>query len=168
MRVSTLPSAGLISNGNRLRIEAAKAISAIEIVGGRSGAGGKHSSAKTMADFFTACGAAIASFVEAVAPTPASRNLVPSASKRITILFSEGLDRKFVPAPAAFVLTGQVQVPSSVTVEGPFVYLDFPVAFTNAAVNVAYTQPGAGSNLRDLSGNLVASFAAAAVTNSIP
>lgn len=167
MRVETLPSPGLLSNGIRLRIEMAKAISAVEIVGGIPANGGKTSTAKTMDDFLVAARAAIAGFIEAVAPTVVSRAIRASFPNQIVITASEGLDPKFVPAPAAFAITGQTRTITEVKVDGPFVILTVNTPFAAGAVNVAYTQPGAASNLRDLSGNLLASFTAAAVTNAI-
>lgn len=167
MRVETLPSPGLLSNGIRCRIEMAKAISAIEINAGIPANGGKSSTAKPFDDFLVACRTAIASFIETVVPTVVSRAIRASFPNQVVITFSEGLDRKFVPAPAAFAITGQVRTISKVEVDGPFVILTVTVPFVAGAVNVAYTQPGATSNLRDESGNLVASFTAAAVTNAI-
>lgn len=167
MRVATLPSPGLLSNGIRIRIEAAKAISAVEINAGIPSNAGKSSAAKPLTDFFTACNAAISGFIDSTAPTGASRTIAPSNAKRLVIAFSEGMNKAFVPAPAAFAITGQVRTIEKVTVDGPFIYLDVTVAFTAGAVNVAYTQPGAASNLRDLSGNLAASFTATAVTNGV-
>ena len=167
MRVETLPSPGMLSNGIRIRIEAAKAISAVEINAGIPVNSGKSSNAKPLADFFTACVAAVSGLYDVTAPTVASRSIATSNASRIVIALSEGLDEKFVPAPAAFAITGQVKAVTKVTVDGPFVYLDVATPFIAGAVSVAYTQPGAGSNLRDISGNLVASFTATAVTNAI-
>ena len=167
MRVETLPSPGFLSNGIRIRIEAAKAISSVEINAGIPANGGKASGAKPLSDFFTACAASLATFLDVTLPTPASRSITGSFPKRLTIAFTEGLDPKFVPAPAAFAITTQVRTIEKVTVDGPYVHLDVTLAFVAGAVNVAYTQPGALTNLRDESGNLVASFAAAAVVNAI-
>lgn len=167
MRVASLPSPGLLSNGIRIRIEAAKAISAVEINAGISVNGGKSSAAAPLKAFFDACNTAIAGFLDVTAPTVASRSVAASNLKRIVIVASEGLDEKFVPAPAAFAITGQTLTISKVTVDGPFVYLDVTTAVVAGALNVAYTQPGSTSNLRDVSGNLLASFTAAAVTNPV-
>lgn len=167
MRVATLPSPGLLSNGIRIRIEAAKAISAVEINAGIPANSGKSTNAKPLSDFFTACAAALSTFVDAAAPTVASRSIAPSSPKRITIVCSEGIDKKFVPAAAAFAITGQTRTIEKVTVDGPFIHVDVTAAFVAGAVNIAYTQPGATTNLRDYSGNLLASFTAAAVTNGI-
>lgn len=167
MRVETLPSPGLLSNGIRIRIEAAKAISAVEINAGIPANGGKSSTAQPLSDFFTACVASLSTFLDAVVPTITARTIAPSSPSRLTLAFSEGLDPAFVPAPAAFAVTGQVKTVTKVTVDGPLVHLDVNTPFIAGAVSVAYTQPGATSNLRDLSGNLVASSTATAVTNGI-
>jgi hypothetical protein len=157
----------MLSNGIRIRIEAAKAISAVEINAGISVNGGKSKNAKPLSDFFTACAAALSTFLDAVVPTVSSRSIAPSAPKRITLAFSEGIDPKFVPAAGAFAITGQTRTIDKVTVDGPFVHIDVTAAFVAGAVSIAYTQPGSTTNLRDLSGNLVATFTAAAVTNGI-
>lgn len=167
MRVETLPSPGFLSNGVRIRIEAAKAISAAEINAGIPANAGKSSTASQLKVFFDACSAAVAGLVDNVVPTIASRIAVPANPKRITLIATEGLDKKFTPAGTAFAITGQVRTVTKVTVDGPMVHLDFDVALAAGAVSVAYTQPGATTNLRDLGGNLVASFTATAVTNTI-
>lgn len=165
MRVDTLPSPGLLSNGIRIRIEAAKAISAAEINANLNG--GTSSTASVLYDFFTACATALSALRDIVVPTVASRSATDANKSRIVLTFSEGLDPKFVPAPAAFAVTVQAKTVTKVTVDGPFVYLDLNTPLVAGAVSVAYTQPGAGSNLRDDAGNLVASFTATAVTNTI-
>lgn len=165
MRVETLPSPGLLSNGIRIRIEAAKAISAVEINAGIPANGGKSSTAKPLSDFFDACKTALSTFLDVTAPTVVARSIAPSAPKRLTISLSEGLSRKFVPAVGDFAIAGQVKAVQKVTIDGPFVHLDVATDFVAGAVTVAYTQ---GTNkLQDESGNLVASFAATAVTNGI-
>jgi hypothetical protein len=165
MRVDTLPSPGLLSNGIRLRIEAAKAISAAEINAGLNG--GTSSTASNLHAFFTACVNSLTALRELVVPTIASFTAVAGNPSRITLKGSEGFDPKFVPAGTAFAVTGQARTVGKVTVDGPFIYLDLTVPLAAGAVNVAYTQPGAASNLRDIAGNLLASFTAQAVTNTI-
>jgi hypothetical protein len=168
MRVETLPSPGLLSNGIRIRIEASKAISAVEINAGIPANAGKSSSAQPLKAFFDACSAALTSFVDAVVPTVVSRSIAPSAPRRITLVYSEGLDKAHEPPPSAFDITGQVRPVHKVTVDGPFVHLDVQSPFVAGAVSVAYTQPGnADLRLQDLSGNLAASFTATAVTNGL-
>lgn len=166
MRVETLPSPGLLSNGIRIRIEAAKAISAVEINAGIPANGGKSSTAKPLSTFFTACAAALSTFLDVTVPTIAARTISPSTPTRLTLAFSEGLDPKFVPAGAAFV-TSPARTFTQVTVDGPLVHLDTATPFVAGVVTMAYTQPGAATNLRDLSGNLVANSTATAVTNGI-
>lgn len=167
MRVETLPSPGLLSNGIRIRIEAAKAISAIEINAGIPVNAGKASGAKDLKTFFDACSTAVTGFLDVTVPAIVARSIAPSQPKRLTLTYSEGLDPAFVPPAAAFAITTQARTITKVTVDGPFVHLDVSAAFVAGAVNVAYTQPGATTNLRDFSENLAASFTAAAVTNGI-
>lgn len=165
MRVDTLPSPGMLSNGIRIRIEAAKAISAVEINAGLTVNAGKSSNAKPLSDFFTACAAALSTLLDVTAPTIAARSISASLPTRIVLTYSEGLDRKFVPAVTDFAITGQVKAVTKVTVDGPFVYLDVGSAFVTGSVSVAYTQ--GAIKLQDASGNLAASFTATAVTNPL-
>lgn len=165
MRVETLPSPGLLSNGIRIRIEAAKAISAVEISAGYSG--GKTSTANTLKAFFDASSAAVAGFVDDVVPTLVSGYISALYPKRIVLTFSEGLNPLGVPVVGAFAITGQVKAVTKVTVEENRVYLDVATDFVAGAVSVAYTKPGTGAVLEDTSGNDVASFLATAVTNNI-
>ena len=168
MRVETLPSPGLLSNGIRIRIEAAKAISSVEINAGIPVNAGKASSAKPLSDFFTACAAALSTFLDVTAPTVAARSATPTATKRIVLTHSEGLSIKNVPDLTDFVVTGQVRTVEKVTIDGPFVYVDVTVALAAGAVSIAYTQSATVSKrLQDESGNQVASYAATAVTNTI-
>lgn len=167
MRVETLPSPGFLSNGIRIRIEAAKAISAAEINAGIPANGGTSSTASNLYDFFTACADSLSALRDVVVPTVAARTAADPLTSRIVLTMSEGMDRKFVPAGAAFAVTTQARTVTKVTVDGPYVYLDLDAPLVAGAVNVAYTQPGATSNLRDRAGNLLASFTAAAVTNTI-
>ena len=165
MRVDTLPSPGLLSNGIRIRIEAAKAISSVEINAGIPVNGGKSSNAKPLSDFFTACVTALSTFLDVTVPTIAARSVSASLPTRITLTYSEGLSAKFVPAVTDFAITGQVRTVSKVTVDGPFVHLDFSPALVTGSVSVAYTQ---GTNkLQDAASNLAASFTATAVTNPL-
>lgn len=168
MRVETLPSPGLLSNGIRIRIEAAKAISAVEINAGIPANAGKARNAKNLADFFAACSAAVTPYLETTAPTIVSRVISPSNNKRLTLVYSEGLDPAHVPAVGAFAITGQVRTVTKVTIDGPFVHLDVSAAFAAGAVSVAYAQPATGATrLQDPSNNQAASFTATAVTNGI-
>lgn len=168
MRVETLPSPGLLSNGIRIRIEAAKAISAVEINAGIPANGGKSSTAKPLSDFFTACTAALSTFLDVTTPTIAARSISASFPSRVTLTYSEGLDATHVPDITDFVIAGQVKTVTKVIVDGPFVHLDVNSAFVAGAVTVAYTQSATASKrLQDAAGNQAASFTATAVTNAI-
>lgn len=163
MRVASLPSPGLLSNGIRIRIEAAKAISSVEINAGYNA--GKASGAKPLSDFFTACVAALSTFLDVTAPVIAARSATNTNKRQIVLTYGEGLSKKFVPAVTDFAIAGQVKAVTSVEIDGPFVYLNVATDFTNAAITVAYTQ--GAIKLQDESGNLAASFTATAVTNTI-
>lgn len=168
MRVDTLPSPGLLSNGVRVRIEAAKAISAVEINAGIPSNAGKSSSAQPLSAFFTACAAALTSFLDVTVPTISARSISASFPKRITLTYSDGLRATAVPDKTDFVITGQVRTVDKVTVDGPFVHIDVTAAFAAGAVSIAYTQSATvAKRLQDLSGNQAASFTATAVTNAI-
>lgn len=168
MRVSTLPSPGLLANGIRLRIEAAKAISAIEINAGIPVNAGKSQTAKALTDFFTACSAALSTFLDVTVPAIAARSATPVNTSRITLTYGEGLSKKFVPDVTDFAVTVQARTVTKVTIDGPFVHLDLSAPLVAGAVSVAYTQSGTvAKRLQDASLNQAASFAATAVTNTI-
>lgn len=180
MRIETLPSPGLLSNGIALQREAAKAISAIEILAGFTA--GKATGAKALSDFFAAGVTALSTFLDVTVPTVVSRAIVKyrndtnpagnagtaGQTKKVTVVIrhSEQLDNKFIPLPAAFTIAAPAKTITKVEIDGPDVILTVSVAFADVDTpTVAYTQPGATTNLRDLSGNLVVSYTAAAVTN---
>lgn len=168
MRVETLPSPGLLSNGIRIRIEAAKAISAVEINAGIPANGGVSSTAKPLSDFFTACAAALSTMLDVTAPVIAARSATPQNTSRIILTYGEGLSKKNVPDVTDFAVTTQARTVTKVTIDGPFVYLDLNTPLVAGTVNVAYTQSGtAAKRLQDESGNQAASFTATAVTNTI-
>ena len=168
MRVSDLPSAGLLSNGTRIRIEASKAISSVQINAGIAANAGKSRSAKQLKDFFDFCSTTLTTFLEVVAPAIAARSISASNPLRLTLTYNEGLDKRFVPDVGDFAITGQVRTVTKVTIDGPFVYLDVNSPFVAGAVNVAYTQSATvAKRLQDQSNNQAASFTATAVTNSI-
>lgn len=168
MKVNDIPSAGLLSNGTRVRIEAAKAISAVQINAGIAANAGKSRNAKQLQDFFTFCANQLTTFLEVVAPVIAARSIAASSAQRLTLTYSEGLDKRFVPDVTDFVIAGQAKAVTKVTIDGPFVYLDVATAFVTGAVTVAYTQNATVSKrLQDSSNNQAASFTATAVTNTI-
>lgn len=166
MRVDTLPSPGLLHMGHQIRTQMARTISGIEIVAGVSG--GKASSAAQLTVFLNACVAAIAGFVDVVVPTITARVIPASAPNKLFISASEALDPQFVPTPAAFTIAGVAKTVSKVEIDGPFIILTVSAPWVAGNVStVAYTQPGATTNIRDLSGNLLASFTAAAIVNGV-
>jgi len=169
MRIETLPSPGSLSQGIQLRNVAAQAISAVEINAAIPGGGGKSSYAKSLADFFTACATAVTGFVDAVVPTVTARTIAANEANTVRLKIDKGLDPRFVPDASAFAMTTPTKVVSKVAIDGPFLVITVTVPYTAADtdVKVAYTQPGATSNARDFSGNLLASFTAAAVVNSV-
>lgn len=168
MRVETLPSPGLLSNGIRIRIEAAKAISAVEINAGIPANGGKSSNAQPLGAFFDACKAAVVGLYDVTVPAVVAKSATAANTKRIILTYGEGLSKAHVPAVTDFAVTTQARTVVKVTIDGPFVYLDLDAALVAGAVNVAYTQNATASNrLQDASGNEAASFTAAAVTNTI-
>ncbi|RPA32102.1 hypothetical protein EGC79_20485, partial [Shewanella vesiculosa] len=156
------------SNGTRLRIEASKAISAVQINAGIAANGGKSRSAKQLQDFFTFCANTMTTFLDVVVPTIVARSIAPSAASELVITASEGLNKANVPDVGDFVIAGQVRTITKCVIDGPFVRLTVSAPFITGAVTVAYTQSATVSKrLQDASGNQVASFTATAVTNGI-
>lgn len=168
MRVETLPSPGLLSNGIRIRIEAAKAISAVEINAGIPSNAGKSSTAKPLSDFFTACAAALSTLLDVTVPVIATRSVTGSNPLCIVLAYGEGLSPKNVPDITDFAVTVQARTVTKVELDGPFVYLTLNAPLVAGAVSVAYTRSGTvAKRLQDESGNQAASFTATAVTNTI-
>lgn len=103
-----------------------------------------------------------------IVPTYTSSAVGDSDKKKITLTFSENL-ANIVPAKTAFEVKkgGAAQTISSVTISGATVILAFANNFAKTdTITVAYTQP-TSKPLQDTSNNLVASFEAQNVTNSI-
>lgn len=165
MRVETLPSPGLLSNGIRIRIEAAKAISAVEINAGIPANQGKSSTAKQLDTFFAACRTALTDLIDTTSPTLTSAVIALATPTKMTLTFSDDLDTSSVPAAGAFTTTGQIKTASAIAVYGRTVELTFGDAFTSDAVNIVYTD--GATNLTDTDGNIVASIVATAVTNNV-
>ena len=168
MRVETLPSPGLLANGIRIRIEAAKAISAVEINAGIPVNSGVSSSAKPLKDFFDACSSALTSLVDVTVPVIAARSVTAANPSLITLTYGEGLNKANVPDVTDFAVTTQARTVTKVEIDGPFVYLTLNAPLAAGTVNIAYTQSGTvAKRLQDASGNQAASFTATAVTNTI-
>lgn len=150
MRIETLPSPGLLTNGVRLRTEVAKAISSVEINAMHT-PGGKVPGAKVLSDFFAAGVTALASLHEEVVPTVSSR--VATLATQINITYSEAMDQTVVPALAAFTIAGD-----TITSIAWFSATVLRITGTGFASgeSLVYTKP-AVSYVRDLAGNAVAS-----------
>ena len=162
MRVETLPSPGMLSQGIRLRTHAASAISSVEIFAGRNG--GTSGAATQLHAFFTACATAIAALRDVAVPTVTTRTGTTGVN-RVTITTSEALDPRIIPPFTSFV-TVPARVINNVTIDGFKVHVDYDgVALVNTNT-IAYTQPGTANKLQDLGGNLLATFAASAITVS--
>lgn len=158
MRESQLPSPGLVNvYGPRLRRDCANAISGVQIVASKSG--GKTRQANQLHAFFTACATALASLRDLVVPTVATR--VRTAANTVVVTFNEDMDKQFVPPTTAFVFTPARTVTAVAWTGSRQVTITATGAV--AGDTLAYTQPGAATNVRDLAGNLLANFSAAAV-----
>lgn len=177
MRRDSLPSPGMLNMGIDLQGRMARAISAVEVNAGQSG--GVSSMAKQLDNFLVSARTAIGGFIDAVAPTVLNYTVGTANRARplsgmvvgnfVRIRTSKMLDRAYVPAAAAFTLGGPAKTISAVEVDGPDIILTVtaPYVSSDAGITVAYTQPGAATNVRDLSGNLLATFTAQAVVNSV-
>lgn len=162
MRLETLPSPGMLSMGIRLRTEASKAISSVEIFAGRNG--GTSGAATQLHVFFTACATAIAALRDLAAPTVVSRTGATGVS-RVTITTNEALDPRIIPPLTSFV-TAPARTITNITIDGFKVHVDYDGAALVSTNTIAYTQPGGLNKLQDAGGNLLATFAAAAITVS--
>lgn len=153
MRIETLPSPGLLANGIKLRVESAKAISAIQ-TSLRNVVGGKGSNAKTLSDFFAACVTELSSLHEQAVPTISSRTA--TSATQVNIVFSEAMDQTVVPALAAFTSAGNTITAAAWTSATNLRLTGTGFAATD---NLTYTKP-AVSYLRDLAGNAIATSSA--------
>lgn len=170
MRVASLLSPGQLSMGVKLRTEAAKAISAVQMAAART-PGGKTRSAITLAAFFTDCASKLTPLTDGTAPTNTTRVVENAAPTKIVLAFSEPMDQTVAPLPSAFAVTGTTRTVTAVAwgTAGNAGKLEVTVntAFANGnTINIAYTKPAANF-LRDPAGNALAAFTAAAVTNNV-
>lgn len=160
MRIENLPSPGLLSNSIYLRSAAAKAISNCEVVASKS-AGGKTSNANALHTFFTACATAVASLRDVTAPTVTARTQA-TGSNTITLTTSEGLRPDIIPATTSFV-TSPARTITEIKVQGTSVLVTYSGASLANGNTIAYTAP-ATNKLQDPAGNVLADFAASAIT----
>jgi hypothetical protein len=164
MRIETLKSPGLLSNGIDLRMAAAKAISQVEIYTGKIG-GAANDKATVLNAFFADCAtkALAGTAADAAAPTVSTRTQT-FTEQVIVVTYNEPL-APIVPDVSAFAITSPVRTVTGVEVRGSTVRVSYSGALllTADTPDIAYTQPSF-NRLSDASGNLAASFAAAAVT----
>lgn len=162
MRLENLPSPGLLSNAIGLRAAAARAISNVEVTAART-PGGLTSGANQLHVFFTACATAVAAMRDVTAPTVTARNQT-TGEKVIRLTTSEGLDPSIVPAAAAFAISPARTI-TGIEVLGTSVRITYSgtTLVAGDSPTIGYTQPGTNA-LRDTAGNLLATFAPAAVT----
>jgi hypothetical protein len=148
MKINDLPSPGLLSNGIKLRIEAAKAIGSVEVTCMRT-PGGKTTSAKTLSDFFTACATALASLYDV---TVATFTGVATSATQINLTFSESMDTGVTPAAAAFAISGD-----TITAVAWTSATNLRLTGTGfaAAESLVYTKPATNA-IRDRAGNQTA------------
>jgi hypothetical protein len=151
MRIETLLSPGLLSNGWRLRTEACKAISSVEITAGRT-PGGKTTSAKALYDFFTDCASALSALYDVTAPTMAGTTATATSATQINIVFAEAMDQGVAPDAAAFSISGDTITAVAWTSSTNLRLTGTGFA---AAETLTYTKPATNA-LRDLAGNQVA------------
>lgn len=151
MRIETLLSPGLLSNGIRLRTEAAKAISSVEVTADRS-AGGKTIAAGTLAAFFTDCASKLAAYLDVTLPTWAGATATAASATQINIVFGESMDQTVTPAITDFAITGD-----TITAVAWTSATNLRLTGTGfaAAETLNYTKP-ASNFIRDLAGNVLA------------
>jgi hypothetical protein len=156
MKVNGLASPGLLSNGIKLRVEAAKAISSVQLTALRT-PGGKTRAGKTLADFFTACADALSTYFDVTVPTVSSR--VATASTTCKITFSETMDETVTPAAAAFTSSGNTITAVAWGTSGDAGKLILTGTGFASGENMTYTKP-ATNFLRDRAGNVLATTSA--------
>lgn len=153
MRVETLLSPGALPNGYRIRVEAAKAISGVEIQAGRT-PGGKTPQAAKLKAFFDDASSKLAGFVDVVAPTISTA--VASSATTLKLTFSEAMDQTVLPDVAAFAITGDTITGVAWGTAGDAGKLILTGTGFAAAETLNYTKQSTNF-LRDRAGNELAS-----------
>jgi hypothetical protein len=151
MRVSELPSPGFLSNAARLRTEAAKAISTVQIQDARSGGVGS-SNASGLAAFFTACSAAV---TDVTPTTPVISTAVATSATTLKLSFNVAMDETVKPAAAAFASTGNTITATAWGTGGDAGKLILTGTGFAASDSLVYTKP-ATNFLRSIVGDAVA------------
>lgn len=103
---------------------------------------------------------------DVTAPTATAAAVANATPSVVNVTASEPLDTANVPAASAFAVSGHTV--SSIAISGSAINITVTPAFVNgeAARTVSYTQPGSAA-VRDVAGNLLASFTNLAITNNV-
>ena len=152
MRVSELPSPGFLSNAIRLRSEAAKAISTIQIQTARSGGSGS-ANARTLRDFFEAC---YDTMTDNFGDIPAITTAVATSATTLKLSFTGGvtMDTTVKPAASAFTSAGNTITAVAWGTGGDAGKLILTGTGFAATDSLVYTKPAANF-LRDNLGQAV-------------
>ena len=154
MKNTGLPYPGALSNGIKLRYEAAKAITGVECTAGKT-PGGKTQAAGALRTFFTACATALDDLHDTAVPTVSTRTRTNSTTA--TVVFSEPLDQSVVPALASITIGARVLSAVAVNSSGHLVVTGVDIT---GGDTITYTKPAVNA-LRDRAGNQVATFTGA-------
>lgn len=152
MKINDLLSPGLLANGIKLRVEAAKAIGSVQVTCMRT-PGGKTTAAKTLSDFFTDCASQLSSLYDVTAPTITAQ--VASSATTIKLSFSETMDQTVTPDASAFAISGDTITGVAWGTAGDAGKLILTGTGFAAAETLAYTKPATNA-LRDRAGNQLA------------
>lgn len=108
-----------------------------------------------------------AAAVDTTPPTAVSAVVANATPTKVSLTMSESIDPAYVATASDFTVSGHV-VTGTPVVSGSSVDLTVTAAFTNgeAARTVGYVQP-ASNGLRDIAGNLLATFSGLAITNNV-
>lgn len=104
---------------------------------------------------------------DVTAPVASSAAVADATPTIVSVIFSEAMNTSILPATSAFTVGGHTVTSLA---WGTSTRLDITVtgAFANGEASraLAYTQPGS-NQLRDMAGNLCASFSGMAITNNV-
>jgi len=109
--------------------------------------------------------------VDAIAPVLVSAYVNNATPTVLRLTFSEQLDPAYIVAGTAWSADGSLsgaKTVSSTSISGNKLTITMDEAYVAGdTITVQYTKPGGAQDIRDLSGNQVASFGPEAVTNNI-
>lgn len=104
--------------------------------------------------------------IDSTPPTLSGATVANASPATLTMTASESLDTTNVPATSAFTVSGHTVTSVAVASGAVTLSLGEPFVYGEAARTISYTQPGS-AGLRDLAGNLMASFSGVSVTNNV-